>query len=45
MALYNNKKRASSSIRISLSYITTNEEINKFIESFAKVYNKLNKLN
>ncbi len=45
MALYNDSKRASTSIRISLSYLTTNSEINTFLKSFNKNYNMLNKLN
>ena len=45
MALYNDKKRASSTLRISLSYLTTTEEINKFIACFKLVYDKLNLLN
>lgn len=40
-SLYNDKERASSTIRISLSNITTNEEIEKFLEVFDKIYNKL----
>ena len=45
MALYNDKKRASSTLRISLSHLTTTEEINKFIACFKLVYDKLNLLN
>ena len=41
MAIYNDKKRALSTIRISLSYLTTSDEINKFLTSFKMVYNKL----
>lgn len=41
MALYNDKKRATSSIRISLSYLTTTEEINRFLNCFKIVYNRL----
>lgn len=44
MALYNDKKRASSSVRISLSYLTTTEEINRFLNCFQIVYNRLNSL-
>jgi len=44
MALYNDKKRAMSTIRISLSYVTTNEEINKFLNLFKIKYNELNGL-
>lgn len=41
LSLTNDEKRASSSIRISLSYITTNEEVDKFIEIFDECYKKL----
>lgn len=41
MALYNDKERAASSIRISLSYLTTTEEINRFLNCFKIVYNRL----
>ena len=41
MAIYKDKKRALSTIRISLSYITTNNEINKFLEKFDIEYNNL----
>lgn len=41
MAVYNDKKRASTTLRISLSHVTTNEEINKFLNSFEEVYKKL----
>jgi cysteine desulfurase len=44
MALYNDEKRASHTIRVSLSSLTTNDEINKFIEIFKEEYNKLNDL-
>ena len=44
MALYNDGKRATSTIRISLSYVTTNEEINKFLNLFKIKYNELNNL-
>lgn len=37
----NDEKRASSSVRISLSYLTTKEEIDYFIECFAKCINEL----
>lgn len=36
--------RAKSSLRISISYLTTKEEIDKFIEYFDKCYNSLTKL-
>jgi len=40
-ALTNDDAKASSSIRISLSYLTTEEEILKFLEIFDKCYKKL----
>jgi len=42
MAIYNDKQRALSTIRISLSYLTTTDEINKFLNYFKLVYDKLN---
>lgn len=44
MAIYNDKERAVSSIRISLSYVTTNEEINKFLNIFKMKYKQLSNL-
>ena len=44
MAVYNDKKRASSTLRISLSYLTTTDEINKFLACFRLVYEKLSLL-
>ena len=44
MAVYNDKRRATSTIRISLSYVTTNEEINKFLTIFKLRYEQLNNL-
>lgn len=44
MAVYNDKKRATSSIRISLSHVTTTDEINQFLLAFKAVYNRLNSL-
>ena len=44
MAIYNDKKRATSTIRISISHLTTTDEINKFLNSFKIVYNKLHNL-
>jgi len=41
LALTNDEERAKSSIRISLSYITTKEEIAKFLEIFDKCYKEL----
>ena len=40
-ALYKDKDIASHSIRISLSYLNTKEEVDKFIVAFDKIYNKL----
>lgn len=40
-ALTKDKGRASSSIRISLSYLTTREEIDEFIKIFNKVYEEV----
>lgn len=44
MAIYNDRKRAISTIRISLSYITTTDEINRFLNCFNAIYSKLNSL-
>ena len=41
MAIYNDKERATSTIRISLSYLTTTEEINRFLHCFDLVYKRL----
>ena len=41
MAVTNSKDRASSSIRVSLSYKTTKEELDYFIKYFDICYNKL----
>lgn len=41
MALTNDLDRANSSIRISLSKMTTKDEIDKFLEAFDKCYNSL----
>lgn len=41
LAFTGDEKRASSSIRISLSSFTTNEEVDMFLESFDKCYQKL----
>ena len=40
-SLYHNKEISKSSIRISLSYKNTLEEVVTFIEKFNKIYNKL----
>lgn len=45
MAVYDDEDRASHSIRISLSYLTTSEEIDRFLNCFKIVYNNLNSLN
>ncbi len=44
MAVFNDAKRATTSIRISISHITTNDEINRFINHFNDVYGKLMEL-
>lgn len=44
MTLFNDKDRATSSIRISLSYVTTNEEVSKFLSIFKTKYEELNNL-
>ena len=44
MALYNDKHRALSTIRISLSYVTTDEEVSKFLNIFKDKYKMLNDL-
>ncbi len=44
MAVYNDNKRAKTSIRISLSHLTTSDEINKFLTYFDSEYDKLNNL-
>ena len=44
LALTNDEKRAKSSIRISLSYKTTEEEIDYFLKSFDECYNSLMEL-
>lgn len=41
MAVYNDTKRAKHTIRISLSHVTTTEEINKFLTIFKDEYEKL----
>lgn len=44
MAVYNDVKRASHTIRISLSSLTTNDEINQFLDAFSSIYDKLDSL-
>lgn len=41
-AVTKDRKKATHSIRISLSYLTTEEEINQFLEKFKICYQKLN---
>lgn len=41
LAIYNDKVRAEATLRISLSHLTTTDEINKFIMYFDEVYKKL----
>ncbi len=41
MAIYDDEKRANTSIRISLSHLTSFDDLNKFLYSFDIVYNKL----
>lgn len=43
MAVYQDKKRASSTIRISLSYKTTTDEIKEFISEFNRAYEQFGK--
>ena len=40
-ALTHDEERAKSSIRISISYVTTKEEIDGFLDAFDKCYKKL----
>ena len=42
MTLTSSEDRAKSSLRISLSHLTTKEELNKFLDIFNKCYNELN---
>ena len=41
MAVYNDLNRAKHTLRISLSYMTTSDEINKFLKIFDEEYTKL----
>lgn len=41
MAIFNDQIRARTTIRISISHVTTNEEINKFLNLFGIEYKKL----
>lgn len=45
LALYKDRRRANTSIRISLSHQTTLDEINKFIKHFSEVYEELKNTN
>ncbi len=44
IAVYNDVNRAKHTIRISLSHVSTTEEINKFLEIFKEEYEKLSNL-
>lgn len=44
MAIYNDLKRSKSTMRISLSHLTTVMEINRFLEIFELEYSELNNL-
>ena len=44
LGIYNDKVRALTTIRISMSYLTTNEEITEFLNIFDEVYEKLEEL-
>ena len=44
LAVTHDKERAQSSIRISLSHLTTEEELEKFLEGFEECYQKLTSL-
>lgn len=44
LALYNDIPRAKHTLRISLSHVTTTEEVNKFLDVFCEVYDNLSKL-
>ena len=41
LSLTKDEKRAASSVRISISYLTTKEESDKFLKSFDRIYNNL----
>ena len=44
IAIYNDINRAKHTLRISLSYVTTTEEVNKFLEIFKEEYENLSNL-
>lgn len=43
-AIYNDSNRAKHTIRISLSHVTTSDEVNKFLQIFEEEFSKLNNL-
>lgn len=45
MAVYNDKKRANNSIRLSISYVTTKSEIKRFKKIFKECYEKIGEEN
>ena len=45
MAVYNDLLRAKHTIRISLSHLTTTDDINEFIIALKDIYNRFSKLN
>ena len=44
IAIYNDVNRAKHTLRISLSYVTTTEEVNRFLEIFKEEYKNLSNL-
>ena len=44
MAIYDDQKRAKHTLRISLSHVTTTDEVNKFLEKLSEEYEKLGSL-
>ncbi len=44
IAIYNDVNRAKHTLRISLSYVTTTEEVNRFLEIFKEEYENLSNL-
>ena len=44
LAIYDDQKRAKHTIRISLSHVTTTDEVNKFLDIFKDEYEKLGSL-
>ena len=45
LSTYNDKTRALTTIRISLSYLTKNDEVSVFINAFDGIYHKLSQFN